>query len=91
MVMLLTIYDIINIFHQLVDGKISREKADRWAYERMQAFDSDLLEFDPATDEDILWSAIQYLYGIDTMVSPGEYMHPIEEIKKTFEENWNKK
>jgi hypothetical protein len=83
--MLLTISDIKETFTQLINGKISREEADRWAYKRMQAFDSGSLEFESKSDEKFLWSAIQYLYGIDTMISPGEYMHSIEEIKKTFE------
>jgi hypothetical protein len=88
--MLLIIDDIKEIFNGLISGRISREEADRWAYERMQAFDSDSLEFEPITNEDLLWSAIQYLYGIDTKVSPDEYMHSIEEIKQAFEKRWNK-
>lgn len=88
--MLLTIDEVREIFRELISGKISREEADRWAYERMRAFDSDSLEFEPIIDEEFLWSAIQYLYGVDTKVSPNEYLHSIEEIKQTFESRWNK-
>ncbi len=88
--MLLTVSDIKKVFTQLINGKLSREEVDRWAYKRMQAFDSGSLTFKSKSDENFLWSAIQYLYGIDTMVSPGEYMHSIEEIKKTFEERWQR-
>lgn len=88
--MLLTLEDIKTTFLSLIKGDISREEADRWAYIRMQAFDSGSLEFSPESEEELLWSAIQYLYGIDTKVSPDEYMNSIEEIKIEFEEKWNK-
>ena len=82
--MLLTIDDIKEKFSELIVGKISREEADRWAYERMQALDSGSLIFQPACDEEFLWSAIQYLYGVDTKDSPDEYMHSLEDIQKKF-------
>ena len=88
--MLLTIDDIKEIFTRLIDGNISREEADRWAYERIQASDSDSLEFDPVSDKLFLWSAVMYLFGVDMMISPGEYMHSLEDIKETFEERWNR-
>lgn len=88
--MLLTLDDIKKIFTSLIKGDMTREDADRWAYERMQAFDSNCLEFVPSSDEEMLWSAIQYLYGIDTKISPNEYMHSIDEIQSVFEEKWNR-
>ena len=86
--MQLTLDEISETFEKLIDGKITREDADRRAYMRMQAFDLGQLEFVPAAEEQVLWSAIQYLYGIDTKVSPIEYMHSIEEIREAFEKNW---
>lgn len=88
--MLLTIDDIKDKFSELITEKISREDADRWAYERIKAFDAGSLEFFPACDEEILWSAIQYLYGIDTKNAPDEYMHSLEDIKSTFEMKWER-
>jgi murein tripeptide amidase MpaA len=88
--MQLKLDEINEIFEKLIDEKITREEADRWAYMRMQAFDLGQLEFIPAANEQILWSAIQYLYGIDMKVSPTEYMHPVEEIQEAFEERWKK-
>lgn len=88
--MLLTIDDIKGKFFELITGEISREDADRWAYERMQAFDAGTLEFQPKYDEEFLWSAIQYLYGVDTKDSPDEYMHSLEDIERAFEEKWNR-
>lgn len=88
--MLLTIDDIKGKFSELLAGKISREDADRWAYERMQALDAGSLEFNPKSDEEFLWSAIQYLYGVDTKDSPDEYMHSLDDIQKAFEDKWNR-
>lgn len=88
--MRLTRGDIEQVFSSLINGDITREEADRWAHERMQAFDSDSLVFEPSKDEEFLWEAIQYLYGIDSRVSPDEYMHSIEEIKEAYQEKWCK-
>lgn len=88
--MRLTLDDIKTIFTSLIRKDVSREYADRWAYEKIQAFDSDCLEFVPTSDEEMLWSDIQYLYGIDTKISPDKYMHSIDEIQSVFEEKWNK-
>lgn len=86
--MQLKLDEVNELFQKLINSEITREDADRWAYKRMQALDSGELEFIPAADEQKLWDAIQYLYGIDTKVSPYEYMHPVEEIRETFEEKW---
>tara|TARA_R110002124_G_scaffold32452_6_gene108874 strand:+ start:162 stop:428 length:267 start_codon:yes stop_codon:yes gene_type:complete len=88
--MLLTINDIKDKFSKLIAGQISREDADRWAYERVLAFDAGTLEFQPVCDEEFLWSAIQYLYGVDTKDAPDEYMHSLEDIQRAFEEKWNR-
>lgn len=86
--MQLTLTEINEVFEKLIKADISREDADRWAYARMQAFDSNKLEFSPSSDENKLWSAVKYLYGIDTKVAPGEYMHSLDEIKDKFESEW---
>ena len=86
--MQLTVEQVNQIFKSLISSEISREDSDRWAYERMKAFDLGELEFSPLNDEEKLWGAVQYLYGIDTKISPNEYMHSLDEIRETFEEKW---
>jgi len=80
--------DIQEVFQNLIEGRISREDADRWAYARMQAFDSNDLSFNPKGDENLLWDAVQYLYGIDTKISPDEYMHSIDDIEAEYSSRW---
>jgi hypothetical protein len=56
---------ILKIYKSLLNGSLSYADADRWAWEMMQLFDDDKLNFEPEEDEGILWELIQYLYGID--------------------------
>lgn len=87
----LTLLEINQLFNKLIELEFTREEADRWAFKRIQAFDSGVLQFLPQTDEEILWSAIQYLYGIDIKISPDEYMHSIDDIQEEFEKTWKLK
>ena len=80
--MLLTSDQIDDVYSRLIAGTLSREDADRWAYVRMRACDAGELEFQPPSDEEMLWSALQYLYGIDIQHAPGDYLHSIEDIKR---------
>ncbi|QPB85430.1 hypothetical protein CWC22_020630 [Pseudoalteromonas rubra] len=89
MVVQLSNTELKQIFNNLIAGELSREDADRWAYKMMQAFDNDSLEFIPSSDESKLWEGVQYLFGIDTMEEPGEYIHTIEEIEEEFNRKWN--
>lgn len=87
--MIVTVNDVNEIFTKLINSEITRENADCWAYEKMEAFDSKELEFQPIADHEKIWDAIQYLYGIDTKLSPKEYMHSIDEVEQAFKERWN--
>lgn len=80
--------NIQKIFQDLIECRMSREDADRWAYARIRAFDADELSFHPKADEDLLWDAISYLYGIDLKVSPDEYLHSISEIRAEYQSRW---
>ena len=82
--MKLSTRDIRKIFKYLIDGKISREEADRWAYIRIKALDSNDLSFLPKSDEKILWDGVLYLFGIDIKISPDEYMYSIEDIEEEY-------
>ncbi len=86
--MKLEMKNIHDVFNGILNSKTTREEADRWAYKIMLAFDSGNLEFVPLSDEQLLWSAIQYLHGIDSKISQNEYLHSLEEIQEAFEENW---
>ncbi|KKJ78730.1 hypothetical protein WH95_01240 [Kiloniella litopenaei] len=86
--MLITKDEVVDIFSKLLAGKISREEVDSWACEKMYAFDYEELEFSPAEDEELLWSGVMYLMGIDLQTSPREYMYSFEEIEEVYREKW---
>jgi hypothetical protein len=55
-------------FVALVEGRVTRDDADRWAARRVT--DDDLVW------EDLAWWALNLLYGIDLPAGPtGDYLH----------------
>lgn len=70
-----------DVFLGVLDGKITREYADRWAYKVIQQAEARSLVYLPAADEERIWAGIMYLYGVDLMEEPGLYLHTEEEIR----------
>jgi hypothetical protein len=70
-----------NIFCDVLDGRMTREAADRWAYSVVQESETNSLTFAPEAEKKRIWDGIMYLYGIDTMEVPGEYLHTDEDIR----------
>ena len=85
---LASLHDIQTTFKALIAGTLTREQADRWAFERIDAFDREDLRFDPPGEQERIWSALQYLYGIDLQEAPGAYLHSLDDIKHEFEQRW---
>jgi hypothetical protein len=69
------------IFEDVLNGKISREEADRWARSVMQASEVETLTFSPSRDRKRIWAGVMYLNGVDLMIAPGQYLHTEEEIR----------
>ncbi|MFF4675244.1 hypothetical protein ACFY1C_36830 [Streptomyces sp. NPDC001279] len=66
-------------FAAVVEGRVSRDAADRWA-ERWAV--DDTLEWD-----ELSWWALGLLYGIDLRVGPEEpYLHDDEQVRGWLEE-----
>lgn len=57
---------VVDVYKSLLNGNLSYQGADRWAWEMMEHCDNGNLTFEPREDEEMLWDLIQYLYGIDT-------------------------
>lgn len=73
--------DVRQVFIDVLESRMTREKADRWAYSLIQQSESGVLTFLPLADKGRIWDGIMYLYGIDIMESPGEYLHTDEDIR----------
>jgi hypothetical protein len=80
-IVIITRSDISKQFDALIDGTGSREDIDRWAETLMRAQDLGKLKFEPATDEDQLWRAITYLFGVGLKTSSSNYLHSVEDFR----------
>jgi hypothetical protein len=72
------------VFCDVLGGRMTREAADRWAYGVMQLYEAGSLTFSPVNDEDRIWEGVMYLYGIDLMDAPGQYLHTEEDIRSAM-------
>ncbi|MFN8985832.1 MAG: hypothetical protein ACK5VR_05925 [Burkholderiales bacterium] len=74
-----------SVFRDVLERRMTREAADRWAYDMMQQEEGGSLNYSPLSEKDRIWDGVMYLYGIDTMVAPGEYLHSEEDIRRAME------
>ena len=75
-----------SVFKDILAGRISREQADRWAYSVMQQEEGGTLRYSPSTDRERIWAGVMYLYGVDSMEAPGEYLHTDDDIRAAMTE-----
>ena len=68
------------VFECVLSGCMSRDQADRWAYAVVQQEEAGVATYAPARDRDRIWAGVMYLYGVDTMKAPGEYLHSDDDI-----------
>lgn len=78
------VYDVLGTLQMVLDGQVTREDADRWAYAAIQKSESNELIFFPASDEEKIWEGLMFLYGIDSKDSPNEYLHSDEDIRQAI-------
>ena len=69
------------VFEDVLSGSMSREQADRWAFAVVLQEEAGVATYSPARARDRIWAGVMYLYGIDTMKAPGEYLHSDNDIR----------
>lgn len=69
------------VFQDVLEGRMTREAADRWAYDLVQHAERGSLTFSPPTAKDRIWEGVMFLYGVDIQKSPGEYLHNDDDIR----------
>lgn len=57
--------DVRAIFRALLNGHMSRDAADRWACSVTKEQEAGTLIYVPASDEERIWNAVMFLYGVD--------------------------
>jgi len=74
-----------SVFREVLAGRMTREAADRWAYGLVQQSETGSLIFVPDSEKKRIWDGIMYLYGVDSMEAPGEYLHTDEDIRAAMQ------
>lgn len=82
----LKITDVRRVFLDVLEERLTREAADRWAYSIIQKSEAGNIDFVPSTDREKIWSGIMYLYGIDSQDSPTEYLHSMDDIRNALDD-----
>jgi hypothetical protein len=72
---------VLDVFNDLLTGRMTREDADRWAYAIVQLSDKGGVTFTPAFDRKRIWDGVMYLYGVDLIDQSKDYLHTDEEIR----------
>jgi hypothetical protein len=71
---------VCRVFEDVLSGSMSREQADRWAYAVVQEEEAGVVTYAPPRERERIWAGVMYLYGVDTMKAPGEYLHSDDDI-----------
>ena len=69
------------VFEDVLSGSMSREQADRWAYAVVHEEEAGVVTYSPAHERERIWDGVIYLYGVDAMKAPGEYLHSDGDIR----------
>ena len=69
------------VFEDVLNGRMLREQADRWAYAVVREEETAVVTFSPPRERERIWAGVMYLYGIDTMKAPNAYLHSNDDIR----------
>jgi hypothetical protein len=75
---------VLRVFEDVLNGRMPREQADRWAYAVMQEEETGVVAYSPSHDRERIWAGVMYLYGIDMMEAPNTYLHSNDDIREAM-------
>ena len=75
---------VSRVFDDVLNGRMSREQADRWAYAVVQEEETGVVTYSPPFEREHIWAGVMYLYGINTMKAPNEYLHSNDDIREAM-------
>ena len=70
------------VFEDVLNGRMLREQADRWARAVVHEEETGVVTYSPPRERERIWAGVMYLYGIDTMTAPNAYLHTDDDIRK---------
>src|SRR5262249_49136084 len=72
------------VFEDVLNGHMSREQADRWAFAVVQEEETGVVKYWPPRARERIWAGVMYLYGIDAMKAPNAYLHSNDDIREAM-------
>ena len=72
------------VFEDVLNGRMLREQADRWAYAVVREEETGIVTYLPPFERERIWAGVMYLYGINTMKAPNEYLHSNDDIREAM-------
>lgn len=75
---------VSRVFDDVLNGRMSREQADRWAYAVVQEEETGVVKYSPPRERERIWAGVMYLYGIDAMKGPNAYLHSDDDIREAM-------
>ena len=75
---------VCRVFEDVLNGSMLREQADRWAYAVVQEEETGIVTYLPPFEREGIWAGVMYLYGINTMKAPNEYLHSNDDIREAM-------
>jgi hypothetical protein len=75
---------VCRVFEDVLNGSMLREQADRWAYAVVQEEETGVVTYSPSFERERIWAGVMYLYGINTMKAPNEYLHCNDDIREAM-------
>jgi hypothetical protein len=75
---------IRRVFDDVLNGRMLREQADRWAYAVVQEEETGVVTYSPPGERERIWAGVMYLYGIDTKKAPNAYLHSNDDIREAM-------
>jgi hypothetical protein len=75
---------VCRVFEDVLNGSMLREQADRWAYAVVQEEETGVVTYSPPVERERIWAGVMYLYGINTMKAPNEYLHSNDDIREAM-------
>ena len=75
------------VFEDVLNGRMLREQADRWAYTVVREEETGVVTYSPLGERERIWAGVMYLYGIDTKKAPDTYLHSDDDIRDAMMAN----
>src|ERR1700736_254850 len=75
---------VCRVFEDVLNGRMSREQADRWAYAVVQEEETGVVKYSPPRARERIWAGVMYLFGIDAMKAPNAYLHSNDDIREAM-------